>query len=194
MMLMNTRKPQSNAVLSKLTGAQKERLAEWLLTENRSYTEARALLRTEYGVETSRAALCRYYQRWFAPRLVAEAAGETGDPEVWEGLKTGCIEEAAIGRARQLGFSALTMREPDVKAVARLFAMVNSVERVKLARERVALEQRRVAIAEKYQRAEQRPMGEFLMKQELYNEVRERMHRGESLAGIMLGWLLRWRR
>jgi len=147
---MKTRKPQSSSVLDGLKPEQEAQLEGWLLEENRSYDEVRDLVAKEFGVTTSAAALCRYYQRWFAPRLVAEAAGETGDPEVWEGLKTGCIEEASIGRARQLGFSALTMREPDVKAVARLFAMVNSVERVKLARERVALEQRRVAIAEKY--------------------------------------------
>ncbi len=142
-MLMNTRKPQSNAVLSKLTGAQKERLARWLLAENRSYTEVRALLKTEYGVETSRAALCRYYQRWLAPRLVGP---ETDELAGWRGLETHTIEEAVIGRSRQLALSALTLREPDLRTAERTMALATGLERVRIERDRAELEARRVAL------------------------------------------------
>lgn len=146
-----SRKPQGNSVLEAMTLAQKERLAGWLLGENLGYTVVRERLREEFGVATSRTALCRYFQRWLAPRLEAAHAGDerAETVEAWRGVDAKGLEEATIAQGRYLAFDAITRREPDLQTAERSLELVNQLELRRIEQERLALEERRMELAER---------------------------------------------
>lgn len=175
------RKPRSDSILEKIEyPSQQLQLHFWLHEQNRSYAEVRALMASEFGIATSEAALSRYYRRWIAPQAVRETIASTADAQSWRGLNSAGIEEAAIARARQLAFDTLTEQVPDIPAAQRLLATVNAMERVRLARERTALEERRLFMEEhRYARdAQVRPMSEWLaLIEETRNGVRKMMEK-----------------
>lgn len=156
---VGSRKVRSDSVLDRLTAEQKQRLATWLRTENRSYEAVRGLVAAEFGLSTSRAALGRYYRRWLAEPERAESRTDTdkhgygegaeGDGlEAWRDVadRGAVLEDAALVRARQLAFEALAEREPDLKTAQKAMRIVNGIERRRIAAERLALEARRVEL------------------------------------------------
>ncbi len=162
-MLSMTRKARCDSVLDALTTEQKKRLGRWLGEENRGYEEVRGLVAAEFGVATSRSALSRYYQRqsdkW---RVMSDECADSpmGVEElaVWRELPpetTQVIEGAAVGRARQLAFSALTLREPKVAVATRMFALVRQIESAQMAREWLDLAERKAELKRRRFEAEE---------------------------------------
>ena len=160
----DSRKTRCDSVLDALTNEQKERLGHWLGEENRGYEEVRRLVATEFGMATSRSALSRYFRRGAATRPAGNTElGVLGlgfgvgiidaeDLAAWGALPeetTRVIEGAVLGRARQLAFSEITMRDPDLRRVTRWMAVANKLERGQIERERMELEERRVALKER---------------------------------------------
>ena len=161
-------KTRSDAVLDGLAPERQKHLIAWLAEENRGYDEVRGLVAAEFGIETSRSALRRYFRKRSDERRATEEnedcqwpnaecpdwrAGEDEDSlSAWRELPPDAaraIEGATLARARQLAFSEITMREPDWKRVTRLLAIATRLERGWIERERVELEARRVALKER---------------------------------------------
>ena len=152
----NSRKTRCDSVLDALTNEKKERLNLWLDEENRGYEEVRRLVAEEFGVATSRSALSRYFRRQCDVGRVTcdERLDSMGAEEVeaWRQLPAETarvIEGATLARARQLAFSEITMRDPDLRRVAKWMAIANKLERGQIERERMELEERRVALKER---------------------------------------------
>lgn len=142
---MNTgRKVRADAKLERLSAAQKKQLLVWLDDENRSYLAVAALVQAEFGLTVGKSAVAGYWHRHVLPRRYWAEAGAAQDlAELPEGKFT----EASLKLARMQLFSALAQPAPDVRAAARLMTMVNSAERVVLARQRQAWVERRAAAA-----------------------------------------------
>lgn len=130
-------KPRGDSKLDALTPEQKTQLAEWLTVENLTYPKAKARVLEKFGVSTTASALCSFFSRYAAPWSYAQAAG---DAESFASLISGQIEPAALKRATQLAFSALTNRKPDIKAAKALFKIVGDSAKLKLATDRLALD------------------------------------------------------
>lgn len=132
-------------LFNKLTPAQREQLAAWLTVENKTYEEARALAGSEFGVFTSPDALRRFYSSFAVPWQYSQASGEA---EAFGQLMEGKFDAATIKRAKQLAFSALTDRNPDVKTAKALLKIVGDSAKVDLAKERLSLDERKVTLLE----------------------------------------------
>ena len=164
------RKPRRDSLSGKLELDGRRQLEIWLRDENRTYAEVRELLKQEFGVETSEAALCRYYERWITPSLVARKVGCVS--RTWERFPSASLESAVMARARQMSYDEMMKREPDLRAVKRLMAMVDGMERRQLARERVALEQRRVKLKE--EAARPKAMRDLAWQRTMYGDLGRR--------------------
>ncbi len=142
-------KPRSDSVLEGLSTELRTEMEEWLEVDNLSYTEVQRRL-GERGVVTSRTALCRYYQKWIAPRRYAASVGLAEEicarPE-------GKIGEALRRVAEQQAFEALVAPAPDVKRARALLQIVAVLERRRVADARLKLEERRVVVRERMEAA-----------------------------------------
>lgn len=141
-----SRKPRSDSKLDALTPEQKEQLASWLTVENVSYDEAKARCAQHFSVFTSVAALQAFYSRFAAPWKYAQAKGEA---DAFAELMEGKFDAATIKRAKQLAFEAMTGPQPDLKAAKTLLKIVGDSAKVDLAKEKLTLDARKVAILEK---------------------------------------------
>ncbi len=134
---MNQKKPRGDSKLDALTPEQKVQLAEWLTVENLIYSKARARVLQEFGVSTTVSALSSFYSRFAAPWSYAQASG---DAESFTALMSPHLEPAALKRATQLAFSALTNRKPDIKAAKALFKIVGDSAKLNLAERKLSLD------------------------------------------------------
>jgi hypothetical protein len=64
------RKPNSNSNWNQLTGQQRALVEKWLFDEHLGYEAALDRVKNEFGLEASRASLCRFYQRRARERQV----------------------------------------------------------------------------------------------------------------------------
>ncbi len=143
---MNARKkPRGDSKLDALPLPQKETLSEWLTVDNLTYDEAKARVASEFGVFTTKSALCSFYSRFAAPWSYTRAAG---DAEAFGALMDGKFEPAAIKKAKQLAFTALTSPQPDLKTAKTLLKIVGDSAKLDLAKEKVSLDARKVALLE----------------------------------------------
>jgi len=138
--LVLKRKVRRDSVLEGLTAEQKERLAHWLVTENRGYDDVQQRAAQELGVTTSRSALSRYYRKVLDPLNRPEAEEAHDEPDVSRIGTTPAaaraLENATMTQARHLAFRALANPQPDVKAATRLIGMVERIERRRIRQER----------------------------------------------------------
>jgi hypothetical protein len=139
------KKPRSDSKLDALPPEQQEQLAEWLTIENVSYAEARKRVRQRFGVSTSAAALQGFYSRFAAPWKYLRAKGEA---DQFAALMEGHFDEASIKRAKQLAFEAMTAPRPDLKAAKALLKIVGDSAKVEIARQKLTLDSRKVAVLE----------------------------------------------
>jgi hypothetical protein len=139
------RKPRSDSTLQRLPEAQREAIVEWLGGENRSYRETVKRVEERFGVVVSVAAVQRFYARCVVPWRAARAGEAAG---ALCAAKAGKIGEATERQLRVLAFEALVAREPDVRVAATLLKLVDNAARTELLRQKVSLEERRVAVLE----------------------------------------------
>ena len=139
------KKPRGDSKLDGLTPEQKAQLAGWLTVENKTYEETRALVASEFGVFTSNDALRRFYSLFAVPWQYAQARNEA---DAFGNLMEGNFDAATIKRAKQLAFSALTEREPDVKTAKALLKIVGDSAKQTLAEKKVTLDERKVTLLE----------------------------------------------
>ncbi len=141
--MIHRRKVRSDAKLEQLSAAQHERLQLWLDHENCSYTEAVSRVHQEFGLRVGRTALAAYYQRHVAPRYrdaEAEAAASLLARPAAQ------FDAAAVKQAQFLAWSALTSPAPDIDTAAKLLDLVRRAERKEIARRRLQLAERRIAL------------------------------------------------
>lgn len=132
-------------LFNKLTPEQREQLAAWITVENKTYEEALPLVASEFGVRTSITALRRFYSSFAAPWQYSQAKDEA---EAFGQLLEGNFDEATIKKAKQLAFSALTDRTPDLKTAKTLLKIVGDSAKVDIAKERLSLDERKVTLLE----------------------------------------------
>jgi hypothetical protein len=139
------RRGGKKSLFNKLTPEQRVQLASWLTVENLTYKDARELVESQFGVSTSEDALVRFYSSFAVPWQYSQASDEA---EAFGKLMEGNFDDATIRRAKQLAFSALTDRNPDVKTAKALLKIVGDSAKVDLAKERLTLDARKVALLE----------------------------------------------
>lgn len=134
-----------SSLFNKLTPQQREQLASWLTIENLTYADARALLEEQFGISTSADALRRFYSSFAVGWQYSQARNEA---EAFGQLMEGNFDAGTIKRAKQLAFSALTDRKPDVKTAKALLKIVGDSAKVDIAKERLSLDARKVTLLE----------------------------------------------
>ena len=92
------RKPRSNSNWNQLTAPQRETVEKWLFDEHLSYDETLARVKSEFGLETSRTSLCRYYHSRERERQVADLveAQALSDAVAAPELSTDSMRAAAL--------------------------------------------------------------------------------------------------
>lgn len=127
------------------TDERRAQVASWLTIENLTYKDARELVESQLGISTSEDALRRFYSSFAVPWQYAQASN---DAESFGQLMEGNFDAATIKRAKQLAFSALTERKPDVKTAKALLKIVGDSAKHDIAKERLALDDRKVKLLE----------------------------------------------
>jgi hypothetical protein len=139
------RKTRSDAKLEQLNPARRERLHAWFEEDYVSYEEVGRRVRAEFGFNVSKSAVSRYWRRHLLPE---EHQDEAAIAATLAALPDADFDLATLHRAKALAWRMLTGEEPRVQAAATLLQFVHRAERLDLARQRVALEDRRVALRE----------------------------------------------
>lgn len=139
------RKTRSDAKLEQLSAPQREKLRFWLEEENRSYADVVERVRAEFGLSVGKSAVALYWQRHLLPQRHQDAAEAAA---ALAALPIAAFDAATVNQARALAWSALIRPQPDVPTAATLLEMVRNAERHALALQRLALEERRVALRE----------------------------------------------
>lgn len=140
-----SRKPRSDAKLLSLPIEQQEQIAGWLTLDNRSYDEVRSMVATEFGVKISAGALHHFYVNFASPWKYTRAKGEA---DAFASLMEGHFDEATTKRIKQLAFEAIASPTPDLKSAKTLLKMVGDSAKVSIAREKLTLDSRKVALLE----------------------------------------------
>lgn len=133
--MSDDKKPRGDSKLDALNGQQQALLSEWLTVENLTYAKARERVREQFGITTTRSALCSFYARVAAPWKYARAAGEA---DQFADLMEGKFDAATIKRTKQLAFEALTSPTPDIKAAKALLKIVGDSAKIDLQRQTLA--------------------------------------------------------
>lgn len=131
-----SKKPRGDSKLDALNGQQQALLAEWLTIENVTYAQAQKRVAEQFGITTTRSALCSFYSRFAAPWKFARAAGEA---DQFAELMEGKFDEATIKRTKQLAFEALTSPQPDIKAAKALLKIVGDSAKIELQKKTLTL-------------------------------------------------------
>lgn len=132
-------------LFNKLAPEQREQLAEWLTLQNVTYEDALELVEQQFGVKSSVTALRRFYASF---AVSWEYSRASGDAQAFGDLMEGKFDEASIKRAKQLAFSMLTDRNPNVSAAKTLLKIVGDTAKHQLAEKRLALDERKVTLLE----------------------------------------------
>jgi hypothetical protein len=145
-MTANDKKQRGGKSLhNQLTPEQREQLAEWLTLQNLTYEDALELVQDQFGVKSSVGALRRFYASF---AITWEYSRAAGDAEQFGSLMEGKYDAATIKRAKQLAFSMLTDRNPNVSAAKTLLKIVGDTAKQQLAEQRLELDKRKVELLE----------------------------------------------
>ena len=141
-------KPRSDNKLASLPPKQKAQLRTWLLDENKSYDEARDLLRQRFEVHTSTGALSKFY-RGQCFELRASEAQQFAEEAVKAGRATVAqLDEATELIIRQRAFEAAYARNGDLDALSILSKILGDRRKLELKERDVALTERRIKLLE----------------------------------------------
>lgn len=139
------RKPRSDSVIQSLEPAQREQVKEWLSDKNLSYKETAAKIAEEFGIKTSAGALQSWFVRFERPRQYAAAKGAADE---FAALMDGQWTSATLKLAQQLAFELLSSPTPAIGAAKTLFKIIGDSAKLEIAREKVGLDARKVAVLE----------------------------------------------
>lgn len=139
------RKPRSDSVIEGLPPARRERVSHWLSVENLSYTDTVEKISKEFGIRTSVGALQTWFTRIERPRQYAAAKGAANE---FAELMDGNFDEANVKLAKQLAFEAMSSPTPSIGAAKELLKIVTDSAKLQIAREKVSLDTRKVAVLE----------------------------------------------
>ncbi|HEY0966942.1 MAG TPA: hypothetical protein VGD88_06105 [Opitutaceae bacterium] len=144
-----SKKPRSDSKLDSLLPEQREQLIAWLVDENLPYDQAVVRLRKEFGVETSIAALSRFYStRCFTLR--SSQAKEFAEHVVAEALKgEDKLDEATLALIKQKAFEHAYARNGNVNELATLAKIIGDTRKLQLKERDQDLAERRIQILEK---------------------------------------------
>ncbi len=143
-----TRKVRGDCKLERLAPDQHDRLRVWLERENHTYVEIVQLIRTDFNLSVGKSAVAAYWRRHVLPHRYHEIADDAVETAALPELPETRFSEASLKLVQMHAYTALASSEPDLKTAARLLETVRSADRLALARERFALEQRRAALRE----------------------------------------------
>lgn len=145
------RKIRSDSKLEQLNPAQRARLRYWLEEEHYSYREASRLVQKEFGVYVGKSAICDFWRRHILP--------DHFDTEIDAALAFAAVNSAAFGathfdtatlrQAKALVWSEISSPLPRLDTIAQLLDITRRVEHQVITHQRLALEERRVALREK---------------------------------------------
>lgn len=120
------RKPRSDSRLAQLPEDQQAQLADWLLS-GVPYHRVKALLKSEFSVDTSLAALSNFYDTFCSATLIArrQRAVSTADEIAREAeSKPGNFDVATINALKQKAFELSINPGADPRDVKSLFMLV----------------------------------------------------------------------
>lgn len=141
-------KPRSDNKLASLPPKQKAQLRTWLLDENKSYDEARDLLRQRFEVHTSTGALSKFY-RGQCFQLRASEAQQFAEEAVKAGrASVAQLDEATELIIRQRAFEQAYARNGDLDALSILSKILGDRRKLELKERDVALTERRIKLLE----------------------------------------------
>lgn len=137
------RKIRADAKLERLSPGQRVRLRIWLEDENRTYADVVQRIRAEFGLSVGKSAVGLYYRRHVLPDQADDLAHAS---TVLAALSAGAADLATLYQAKALAWSALARPQPEVRLATKLLHGVWRVEKRELARQRLALNARRIAL------------------------------------------------
>jgi len=142
------KKPRSDSKLANLSKAQRDTLREWIagVQGQASYKEIAGRVREEFGVKTSPAALCNYYQIHVMPLEFARARDVADE---FAKLADGNFDEATRKRVQQLAFEIATSPRPDIDALSALSKILGDTAKLKLQEQKLTNDDRRIKLLEK---------------------------------------------
>lgn len=151
------RKPRSDSKLLTLPEEQQAQLAEWLLA-GIPYHRARSLLKKEFGVNTSLAALSAFWEQVCTPGLLArrQQAVTTADEIAEEArARPGNFDAATIDAIKQKAFELAISPRSHPRDVKSLFMLITKSrdqnlkeQQLKLDRERFEFSAAKAALAQ----------------------------------------------
>lgn len=144
-------KPRSDSKLLNLPEAQMAQLSDWLMS-GLPQAKVKLLVKSEFGVDTSAAALTRFYSEVCSAALLARRrrAVSTSEEVAEDAAKSpGQFDAATIDRLKQMAFEMTLSPQPDARNVKNLFGLVLKARDQDLEARRVALLEQKLKETEK---------------------------------------------
>lgn len=148
---MSLKKPRADAKLLNLPEDQQEQLVAWLFSAGMTYQHVRALVRKEFGVTCSNAALSAFWSQVCAPRLISRRSQSRvgADLVVEQARKDGPIfTEATLAMLRQKAFDLLADSNANPDDVRGLLALALKARDQDQKSEQIAQSERRLKLLE----------------------------------------------
>jgi hypothetical protein len=144
-----SRKPRSDAKLRNLPPEQKTALVDWLVDEGVSYKEAKSRLEERFGVRTSDGALADFWALECYQLRFRKARGFAD--QIVDTMREGedAFDEATLKAVGQRAFQLAVAKEADVNDLATLLKIVGDTAKLKLQRDKLELDLRKVTLLEK---------------------------------------------
>lgn len=149
---MSLKKPRADAKLLNLPEEQHEQLVAWLFQSGLGYAKVRSLVKREFGIATSQAALSSFWSECCAPRLLqkrsqsAVAANQIADDAA---KNAGTFDTATLALLRQKAFEILADTNADPDEVRGLLALALKARDQDQKDLLIAQSQRRLELLEK---------------------------------------------
>lgn len=148
---MSLKKPRADAKLLNLPEEQQEQLVAWLFSAGMTYQQARALVRREFGVTCSLAALSAFWSQVCAPRLVSRRSQSAAAAEqiAAEARKNGGVfTDATLAMLRQKAFDLLADSHANPEDVRGLLSLALKARDQDQKGEQIAQAERRLKLLE----------------------------------------------
>jgi hypothetical protein len=136
------RKPRSNSNWNQLTSPQRELVEKWLFDEHLGYEAVLTRVKSEFGLEASRAGLGRYYQRRAKERQMDELveAQAMSDAVAAPELSTDSMRAAAIKLVAKTTLKLAWERPDRLKELESMAKVLLLSEDIDIRRGRLKLE------------------------------------------------------
>lgn len=148
---MSLKKPRPDAKLLGLSEAQQMQLSDWMLTPGLSYAKIKALIKADFGVSTSAAALSCYYTQFVSQELLRRRARIVSvcDQFTSEAQRSpGTMDRATIDAIAQKAFELSISPGADPDDLQKMMTLILKARDQDLKGEALKLQTRRLELLE----------------------------------------------